>query len=170
MQGRPFTAKSVTVAAPPRMVQAAGDPSRRGRRAARTPRKRPGGCLAYGLFICGHVGVSASGRHSFAAALWTIYKGTSIGVLMVLAHLIEPGEYQELHEIIKRQGREDSGAAALNGVGGVAAWRRSRAIVTAVRFVLQSAPREAYRAVCPKKTRFRWKARSSRPCPTRLSG
>ena len=121
MQGRPFTAKSVTVAAAPRMVQAAGDPSRRGRRAARTPRKRPGGCLAYGLFICGHVGVSASGRHSFAAALWTIYKGTSIGVLMVLAHLIERGEYPELPEIITRQGREDSVAAALNGVGGVAA-------------------------------------------------
>ena len=72
--------------------------------------------------------------------LWTIYKGASIGVLMVLAHLIERGEYSELHEIIKRQGREDSGAAALNGVGGVAAWRRSRGIVTAVRFVLQSAP------------------------------
>ena len=36
-------------------------------------------------------------------ALWTIHKGTSIGVLMVLAHLIQRGEYQEVHEIIKRQ-------------------------------------------------------------------
>jgi hypothetical protein len=60
--------------------------------------------------------------------LWTIYKRTSIthgtggkrelaishlafysgarGVLTVLAHLIERGEHEELHEIIKRQGRQ----------------------------------------------------------------
>jgi hypothetical protein len=60
--------------------------------------------------------------------LWTIYKRTSIaqgtggkrdlaishlafysgarGVLMVLAHLIERGDYEELHEIIKRPGRQ----------------------------------------------------------------
>ena len=60
--------------------------------------------------------------------LWTIYKRTSVaygtvgkrdlaishlafysgarGVLTVLAHLIARGDYEELHEIIKRQGRQ----------------------------------------------------------------
>jgi hypothetical protein len=60
--------------------------------------------------------------------LWTIYKRTSIahgrsgkrdlaishlafysgarGVLTVLAHLIERGDYEQLHETIKRQGRQ----------------------------------------------------------------
>jgi hypothetical protein len=60
--------------------------------------------------------------------LWTIYKRTSIvtgtggkrdvvitqlafysgarGVLKVLAHLMEKGEYEELHETIRREGRK----------------------------------------------------------------
>src|SRR5215469_9805545 len=153
MKGRPFAAKSVTVAAPPEWYT------------------WPGTLLAAGVGLrerhaSGQAAASRTGYPSVAKSesvpaaitlslrrLWTIYTGTSIGVLMVLAHLIERGEYQNLHEIIKRQGRKDSGAAALNGVGGVAAWRRSCGIVTAVRFVLQSTPREAYGAVCPKKTR-----------------
>jgi hypothetical protein len=59
--------------------------------------------------------------------LWTIYKRTAVtrgasmrdlartqlafysgarGVLKVLAYLIEHGDYEELHETIKRQGRQ----------------------------------------------------------------
>jgi hypothetical protein len=59
--------------------------------------------------------------------LWTIYKRTAVqrglskrdlagtqlafysgarGVLKVLAHLIEHGDYEELHETIKRHGRQ----------------------------------------------------------------
>jgi hypothetical protein len=59
--------------------------------------------------------------------LWTIYKRTTVqrglskrdlastqlafysgarGVLKVLAHLIEHGDYQELHETIERHGRQ----------------------------------------------------------------
>jgi hypothetical protein len=59
--------------------------------------------------------------------LWTIYKRTTVtrgltkrdlastqlafysgarGVLKVLAYLIEHGDYEELHETIKRQGRQ----------------------------------------------------------------
>jgi endonuclease III len=51
--------------------------------------------------------------------LWLIYKRTSVlaritqlafysgarGVLKVLAHLIEQGDYEELHETIRRHGR-----------------------------------------------------------------
>jgi len=101
--------------------------------------RRPGTLLAAGVGLRErHAGGQAAASHtgypsvatseSVPAAitlslrrLWTIYKGASIGVLIGLAHLIERGEYPELPEIITRQGREDSVAAALNGVGGVAA-------------------------------------------------
>jgi hypothetical protein len=55
-------------------------------------------------------------------------------VLTVLAHLIERGDYEELHEIIKRQGPQMARiqarrprAGGIEGDGGVTAWAESPA-------------------------------------------
>jgi hypothetical protein len=108
MQGRPVAAKSVTVAAPPRMVQAGRGPfSLRAsgcENATQVARRLP---RIWAIHLWPRQSVPAAITLSLRR-LWTIYKGTSIGLLMVLARLIERGEYPELHEIIKRQGPEDS--------------------------------------------------------------
>ena len=47
----------------------------------------------------------AGGKRDLAITQLAFYSGAR-GVLRVLAHLIEHGEYEELHETIRRHGRQ----------------------------------------------------------------
>ena len=61
--------------------------------------------LLWTLYKRTSVAYGTGGKRDLAISHLAFYSGAR-GVLKVLAHLIERGEYEELHEIIRRQGRQ----------------------------------------------------------------
>jgi hypothetical protein len=127
------------------------------------------------------VAYGTGGKRDLAISHLAFYSGAR-GVLKVLAYLIDAGRVRGAarnHQATGTADREDSGAASARA----AALNRTAALLPGgdrgqMGMICQAsalhapirAPVRPYRSLCPKMTRSRWKARSSRPCPTRLSG